>query len=73
MDSVRATPASPDRLVRLPEVMQRTGMSRSWIYNEVRQRRFPAPVRVGGRAVAWLDADLARWLADVASRGSAIC
>lgn len=50
------------RLVRLPEVMQRTGMSRSWIYDAVKGGRFPSPVRLGGRSVAWREADLTLWL-----------
>lgn len=67
MDATKT--ATDERLIRLPEVMRRTGMSRSWIYAEVQRERFPAPLRLGGRAVAWRDGDVTRWLAALPSTG----
>jgi predicted DNA-binding transcriptional regulator AlpA len=62
MDTNNDTPP-PDRLIRLPEVLRRTGMSRSWLYDAMRTGSFPTPVRIGERAVAWHEADLTQWLA----------
>lgn len=55
----------PRQILRLPEVMRRTGMRKSWIYREAAAGRFPAPSRIGrasgwdSRAVdAWIDEQL---------------
>lgn len=51
-----------DVLLRLPDVTQRAGISRSTVYEYVARGRFPAPVRVGARAVRWRASDVSRWL-----------
>ena len=48
----------PIRFLRLPEVLERTGLSRSTIYVRLAEGRFPRPVRLGGRAVGWIEAAL---------------
>ena len=50
-------------LLRREEVEARLGVSRSWIYCEMRAGRFPEPVRIGRRAVRWRVADLDVWAA----------
>jgi prophage regulatory protein len=40
-------------LMRLPQVMREVGLCRSSIYAAVSQGRFPSPVKIGLRAVAW--------------------
>jgi prophage regulatory protein len=40
--------------LRLPEVKAVTGLSKSSLYALVRERSFPAPVRLGPRSVAWV-------------------
>jgi prophage regulatory protein len=50
------------RILRLPEVMTRTGLSRSTIYLRVSQGTFPKPVNLGGRAVGWVEAETQEWL-----------
>jgi prophage regulatory protein len=52
-------PTSP--LLRLPAVMRLTGLGRSTIYRLVAEQRFPGPVRLTTRAVAWRRADLDLW------------
>ena len=52
-------PASP--FLRLPAVMKLTGLGRSTIYRLVADNRFPCPVRIASRAVAWRRTDLDRW------------
>ena len=49
-------------VVRLPDVKRQSGGSRSWVYKEIRAGRFPAPIKIGIRAVAWLQSDLDEWL-----------
>lgn len=52
-----------ERLIRLPEVMRRVPFSRSSIYAKVALGTFPAPLSLGGRAVAWRESDLDAWIA----------
>jgi prophage regulatory protein len=42
-----------ERLLRLPAVLDRVGYKRSRFLDLVRQGVFPAPVKLGARAVAW--------------------
>ena len=49
------------KLLRREEVEKRFGLSRSWIYSEMRAGRFPEPVRIGQRAVRWRVSDLDEW------------
>ena len=59
------------RFLRLPEVLARTGLSRSTIYVRLDQGRFPRPVSLGGRAVGWIEAEVDKWIRQriEASRG----
>jgi len=54
-----------DRLVRMPGVMAATGLQRSTIYKLIQQRRFPAPVKISERAVAWRQTDISAWMANL--------
>ena len=42
----------PDKLLRLPAVMEMTGLGRSTIYRMMSEGHFPKPLRLGQRAVA---------------------
>jgi prophage regulatory protein len=52
------------RLLRCPEVVKVVGLSRSRIYDLIRQKRFPAPIPVydGARAVAWPSCQIEAWV-----------
>lgn len=52
----------PQRLLRLNEVKQRTGLSKSSIYNQIADGTFPEPVPIGARAVAWVEAEIEEWI-----------
>ena len=58
--SEKANP--PIRILRLPEVVARTGLSRSTIYARLEQGRFPRPVALGGRAVGWIESEIDEWI-----------
>jgi prophage regulatory protein len=49
--------------VRRKQVEQRTGLARSTIYQRIKDGTFPAPIRIGSRAVAWLESDIEDWQA----------
>ena len=46
------------KFLKLPEVRIRTGKSRSSIYQGINDGTFPKPVRIGPRAVAWIEAEI---------------
>jgi prophage regulatory protein len=48
-----------DRILRLPQVKERTGMSRSFIYAA---EDFPTSIRLGDRAVGWLESEISVWI-----------
>lgn len=50
-------------LLRMASVIQVTGLARSTIYKLIAEDKFPSPVRLVGRAVAWRRADLEQWSA----------
>lgn len=57
-----------ERLIRLSEVMSRTGRSRSSIYDDINNDRFPKPVAIGERAVAWRASEIDQWIASRETR-----
>ena len=61
------------RLIRLPEVMNRTGYGRTSIYRKMEDGSFPRCVKLGGpledsnafdcRAIAWIEDEVEQWMA----------
>lgn len=49
-------------ILRLPAVKARTGLSRSTIYLRASGGQFPKPIKLGPRAVGWLESDVDDWL-----------
>lgn len=47
--------------LRLPEVKLVTGLSKTSLYALIREKSFPAPVRLGPRAVAWVKSEVRQW------------
>lgn len=62
-----ATPAArvgpPVRLLKRPEVEARVALTRTTIYNYIREGKFPRPVTLGVRNVAWLESEIEAWIA----------
>ncbi len=50
------------KILRLPDVKARTGLSRSSIYLRISQSRFPQPISLGSRAVGWIETEIDDWL-----------
>ncbi|EIK4938170.1 AlpA family transcriptional regulator [Salmonella enterica] len=55
----------PTRLIRLPEVLERTGYSKAWVYRLISEGRFPAPVKIGVRAIAFVESEVDEWIQSV--------
>lgn len=51
-----------DSLLRLPQVKITSGLSRSSIYQNIKNGDFPTPIKIGKRAVAWRESDIQKWL-----------
>jgi prophage regulatory protein len=51
------------RFIRLHELTAVTGMSRSTIYNRMKDGSFPRSYQLGARLVAWLEKDVESWMA----------
>ncbi|MCU7841662.1 MAG: AlpA family transcriptional regulator [Candidatus Thiodiazotropha sp. (ex Troendleina suluensis)] len=52
------------RILRLPDVKQLTGLSRSSIYLRMANHEFPDSISLGGRAVGWLEQDVYEWIVE---------
>jgi prophage regulatory protein len=50
------------KILRLPQVCEVTGLCRSMIYQLEADLRFPQRVKIGVRAVGWLDKEVNAWL-----------
>ena len=51
------------RVLRRPEVQRRTGLGRTAIYVLMAEGKFPPPIRLTAKAVGWLEAEVAAWIA----------
>lgn len=61
-----------DRILRIPEVMQRVGFGRSQIYKLERAGQFPKHMKISTRASGWSEREVASWLeSKKTSRGAA--
>lgn len=55
----------PERLLRLPEVMQRVGLRRTAIYQRMREGRFPLSRSLGPRCTVWVESEIDEWVHSV--------
>jgi len=53
---------SESRVLRLKEVILRTGLSRSTIYQRAKDNSFPKQIILGARSVGWVERDIERWI-----------
>ncbi len=49
-------------LIRLPQVQDIVPYSRSTIYSLIALGQFPAPVKLGPRASAWVESEVIAWI-----------
>lgn len=50
------------RLLRLRHVMERTGLSRSTIYDLIKKEKFPRSIALTERCVGWVEDDVHDWV-----------
>ncbi len=46
------------RILRISDVILKTGLSRTTIYQKLRDRDFPRPVELGPRAIGFVEAEI---------------
>lgn len=51
-----------NKILRLPAVKSKTGLSRSTIYARAAQGTFPASLNLGPNTVGWLESDIEAWI-----------
>ena len=54
---------SPNRLLRLPDVIDRVGLQKSSIYKLIRQGEFPRPITIANRTSVWPERVVDEWIA----------
>jgi prophage regulatory protein len=57
-EQVQSTPT----ILRLHQLRSRIGRSRSSLYADIAAGSFPAPIKLGARAVGWLESEVNEWL-----------
>ena len=58
-------------IIRLPDVIKMTGLSRSSIYAMMDKKLFPMSLKIGPRAIGWLNSDIQEWI-DAKVKGASI-
>ena len=52
----------PDQLIRMSQVINLVGLKRSWIYQRIKEGKFPRPIKIGTRASVWTQSSVAAWI-----------
>lgn len=52
-----------ERLMRMPEVSARTGLSGATVYKQIAIGRFPKPIKLTHHASGWVESEIEAWIA----------
>ncbi|CAE6745065.1 AlpA family transcriptional regulator [Xanthomonas arboricola] len=55
------TPTTTQRLIRLRDVLERVGMSKSTLYSRIRDKTLPQPFHLDTSSV-WVESEVADWI-----------
>jgi prophage regulatory protein len=55
------------KLLRLPQVKQTTGLSKTTIYARIAEGNFPKQIPLGPRLVVWVESDIQNWISEQVS------
>ena len=50
------------KVLRLREVLDRVSLSKSTVYRMIGDDQFPKPIKLGGRAVGWIEDEINQWI-----------
>jgi len=51
-----------EKILRRPEVEERTGLKRSSLYAAIKNGEFPSPIKLSERAVGWTESSINEWI-----------
>ena len=51
-----------DSLIRIKTVEAKTGLKKSMIYHLMGKQEFPKNIKIGERAVAWIECEVDEWV-----------
>jgi len=51
-----------EQILKLPEVIKATGLSRSTIYKLISKNRFPKQIKLTSFSSGWLKSEIALWI-----------
>ena len=63
------SPSERKRLLRIRQVTETTGLSKSAIYRNIATQGFPRPVRIARKSVAWVEAEVQDWIQHLSRNG----
>lgn len=63
MESTSDVQPKSFQVLRLAQVIHMTGLCRSMIYQLEAQQRFPHRIKIGARAVGWIEGEVQEWIA----------
>jgi prophage regulatory protein len=50
------------KLLRMQNVLEKTGLGRSTVYALIKKNDFPPSIKLSRRSVAWVEADIDHWI-----------
>lgn len=56
------TPDTPDRILRLDAVLDRTGLSRATLYRKIGAGTFPKQIKLNPRCAGWRESAINEWM-----------
>jgi len=71
-------PSQSLRVLRLRQVIQRVGLSRSTIYDRINPKSsrydesFPKPIKIGASAIGWIESSISEWIESRIELGRAL-
>ncbi|WP_410677666.1 helix-turn-helix transcriptional regulator [Avibacterium paragallinarum] len=51
-----------ERFISLNEVLERTSLSKSTIYNYMRKNKFPKSITISSNRVVWVESEIDNWI-----------
>jgi len=53
---------TPDRILRIKSVLERTGLSRATMYRKMHSGTFPKNIRISTRCTGWRESAITEWM-----------
>lgn len=69
MKTSHAPAAAGTRILRLDEVCAKLGLGKTVIYQMAAAGEMPSQVKIGARAVGWVESEIDEWLAQRIAQG----